>query len=154
MRHRKLQLRGVLLILSFLSVFVATELFAQEDVIEKRQKVMKGQSADAKAIKGAVEAKDYATIETKAKELMGSSEKIPDLFPKGSTKGKTKAKAEIWEKWDEFTKNAKNLNKAASELAAAAKAKDDAAVGEKVKGVSGACGTCHKAFRAEKYPGE
>jgi cytochrome c556 len=154
MRHGKIQLRGLLVVVSFLFVFVAAEVFAQEDVIEKRQKLMKEQSADAKAIKGAVESKDYATIETKAKELMGSSEKIPDLFPKGSTKGKTKAKAEIWEKSDEFTKNAKNLNKAASELAAAAKAKDDAAVGEKVKAVSGACGTCHKAFRAEKYPGE
>jgi cytochrome c556 len=139
---------------ALLSLFIATQLFAQADVIEKRQKVMKGQSADAKAIKAAVESKDYATIEMKAKDLMGSSEKIPDLFPKGSTTGKTKAKDEIWEKQDDFRKNAKNLNKAASELAAAAKAKDEAAVGEKVKAVSGACGGCHKAFREEKYKGE
>jgi len=136
---------------AFAMIFVSTHVFAQADVIEKRQKVMKGQGAAAKAIKGAVEEKDYATIETKAKDLMGSSEKIPDLFPKGSTKGKTKAKAEIWEKWDDFTKNAKNLNKASSELADAAKAKDEAAVTAKVKGVSEACGSCHKAFRAEKY---
>jgi cytochrome c556 len=139
-------------VFGIISLFAATDLFAQADVIEKRQDVMKGQSAAAKAIKGAVESKDYATIETKAKDLMGSSEKIPDLFPKGSTKGKTKAKAEIWDKWDDFTKNAKNLNKAASELGAAAKAKDDDAVGVKVKAVSEACGNCHKAFRAEKYP--
>jgi cytochrome c556 len=82
---------------------------------------------------------------------MGNAEKIPDLFPKGSTKGKTKAKDEIWEKRDEFTKNAKNLGKAAGELATAAKAKDDAAVTAKVKAVSEVCGSCHKAFRAEKY---
>jgi cytochrome c556 len=138
---------------ALLSLFFAAELFAQEDVIEKRQKVMKGQSAAAKEIKAAVEAKDYATIEAKAKDLMGSSEKIPDLFPKGSTKGKTKAKAEIWEKSDDFAKAAKNLNKAAAELADAAKAKDPD-IDVKVKAVSGACGSCHKAFRAEKYPGE
>ncbi|HEU4344484.1 MAG TPA: cytochrome c [Candidatus Binatia bacterium] len=139
---------------ALVSIFTATGVFAQEDVIEKRQKLMKGQSAAAKAIKGAAESKDYATIETKAKDIMGSSEKIPDLFPKGSTKGKTKAKAEIWDKSDDFRKNAKNLNKAAGELADAAKAKDDAAITAKVKALGGACGDCHKAFRAEKYPGE
>ena len=134
-----------------LTLAATSQLFAQEDVIEKRQKLMKSNSAAAKAIKGAVESKDYATVETKAKEIMGNAEKIPDLFPKGSTKGKTKAKDEIWEKRDEFTKNAKNLGKAAGELATAAKAKDDAAVTAKVKAVSEVCGSCHKAFRAEKY---
>jgi cytochrome c556 len=136
---------------ALLSLFITSELFAQADVIEKRQKLMKGQSAAAKEIKGAAEAKDYATIEAKAKDLMGSSEKIVEAFPKGSTQGKTKAKAEIWEKSDEFAKGAKNLGKAASELADAAKAKD-ADIDVKVKAVSGACGSCHKAFRAEKYP--
>jgi cytochrome c556 len=130
----------------------ASQLLAQEDVIEKRQKAMKSNSADAKAIKAALESKDYATIEAKAKDIMGTAEKIPSLFPKGSTKGKTKAKNEIWEKPDEFAKAAKNLEKAASELAAAAKTKDDAAVGTKVKALGEACSSCHKAFRAEKYP--
>src|SRR5687767_7113019 len=139
-------------LLGLVTVTFSTQAFAQADVIEKRQKAMKGNSADAKAIKAAVESKDYATIETKAKDIMGTAEKIPSLFPKGSTKGKTKAKDEIWEKGDDFAKAAKNLEKAAGELAAAAKAKDDAAVTAKVKGVSEACGSCHKAFRAEKYP--
>src|ERR687895_1770612 len=128
---------------------VSSQVLAQDDVIEKRQKAMKSNSADVKAIKGAVESKDYATIETKAKDIMGTAEKIPSLFPKGSNVGKTKAKNEIWEKPDEFAKAAKNLEKAASELAAAAKTKDDAAVGTKVKALGEACSSCHKAFRAE-----
>src|SRR5882724_13064607 len=111
---------------SFVSLVVSAQAFAQADVIEKRQDAMKGNSANAKAIKAAIESKDYATIETKAKDIMGTAEKIPSLFPKDSTRGKTKAKAEIWEKPDDFAKAAKNLGKAASELAAAAKAKDDA----------------------------
>ena len=139
-------------LLGGLAVFVAllfsTQLFAQ---VDKRQALMKDQSAASKAIKGAVEAKDFATIEAKAKDLMGSSEKIVGAFPKGSDKGKTKATAAIWDKSDDFGKAAKSLNKAAGELAAAAKAKDEAAVTAKVKGVSNACGGCHKAFRAEKY---
>ena len=134
-----------------LSLFISSQLFAQADVNEKRQKFMKGNSAATKAIKGAAESKDYATIEAKAKDLMGNADKIVDLFPKGSTAGKTKAKAEIWDKWDDFGKNAKNLGKAASELADAAKAGDEMGVTAKVKGLSGACKGCHEPFRAEKY---
>jgi cytochrome c556 len=137
--------------MGFAALLISTQLFAQADVIEKRQKAMKNNSEDAKAIKAAVEKKDHAAIEVKAKDIMGTAEKIPSLFPKGSTAGKTKAKPEIWEKPDEFSKAAKNLSKAAGELANAAKAGDDAAVTAKVKALGDACGACHKAFRAEKY---
>jgi len=147
--HQAKLLSGGLFVL--LSLFISSQLFAQADVIEKRQKFMKGNSAASKAIKGAVEAKDYATVEVKAKELMGNAGKIPDLFPKGSTQGKTKAKGEIWDKWDEFGQKAKNLGKAAGELAGAAGAKDEAKVAAGVKAVSGACKGCHEPFRAEKY---
>jgi len=125
----------------------ASQVFAQA---ENRQKVMKSNSADAKAIKAAVEAKDYATVETKAKELMGNADQVA-LFPKGSKTGKTKAKPELWEKPDDFAKAAKNLGKAAGELAAAAKSGDDAAVGVKFKALGDTCTSCHKAFRADKY---
>jgi len=136
---------------SFVSLVVSAQAFAQADVIEKRQDAMKGNAANAKAIKAAVESKDYATVEAKAKDIMATADRIPSLFPKGSTAGKTKAKPEIWEKSDEFAKAAKNLNKAAGELAAAAKSGDDAAVGTKVKALGDACASCHKQFRAEKY---
>jgi cytochrome c556 len=112
---------------------------------------MKANSADAKAIKAAIGSKDYATVEAKAKDIMGTAEKIPSLFPKGSTKGKTKAKAEIWENSDDFSKHAKSLSKAAGELAAAAKAGNDAEVGVKVKAMGDVCSACHKEFRAAKY---
>ena len=130
---------------------VSSQVFAQADVIEKRQAAMKSNAANAKAIKAAVETKDYATVEAKAKDIMGTADRIVSLFPKGSTEGKTKAKPEIWEKPDEFAKNAKALNKAAGELVSAAKAGNDAEVGVKVKALGEACNTCHKEFRAEKY---
>src|SRR5438309_7506109 len=107
---------------SLVSLAVSAQAFAQADVNQKRQDAMKGNNAAAKAIKGAVETKDYATVEAKAKDIMGTADKIVSLFPKGSTTGKTKAKPEIWEKPDDFSKAAKNLSKAASELASAAKA--------------------------------
>jgi cytochrome c556 len=135
----------------FAALAFSTQAFAQADAIEKRQKLMKSQSAAAKEIKAAVESKNYATVEAKAKDIMGTADQIPGAFPKGSTVGKTKAKAEIWEKNDDFVKHAKALNKNASELAAAAKAGNEAEVGVKVKAVGDTCGACHKAFRAEKY---
>ena len=145
MLQRKYLLGGLAV---FAALLFSAQVFAQAD---KRQALMKNNSAASKAIKGAVEAKDYATVEAKARDIMGNAEKIVSLFPKGSDKGKTKATAAIWDKSDDFGKAAKNLNKAAGELAGAAKAKDEAAVTAKVKGVSNACGGCHKAFRAEKY---
>lgn len=135
-------------VIGFTTLFISSHVFAQAD---KRQALMKSNSADAKAIKAAVEAKDYATIETKAKEIMANGDKIVGLFPKGSDTGKTKATAAIWDKPDDFAKNAKSLSKAASELADAAKAKDDAAIAVKVKALGDVCGNCHKTFRAEKY---
>ena len=136
---------------SVLTLTVSTQVFAQADVLQKRQDAMKGNSAQAKAIKGAVETKDYATVEAKAKDIGGTADKIVSLFPKGSTTGKTKAKPEIWEKPDDFSKAAKNLNKAASELASAAKAGNADDVDVKVKALGEACNSCHKQFRAEKY---
>jgi cytochrome c556 len=129
----------------------STPALAQSDVIEKRQKLMKSQSAAVKEIKAAVESKNYETVEAKAKDLMGTSDQIPSLFPKDSTKGKTKAKAEIWEKNDGFVKHAKALNKSSSELAAAAKSKNDAEMGVKLKAIGDTCNSCHKEYRADKY---
>ena len=134
-----------------MTLAVSTQVFAQADVIQKRQDAMKGNGAAAKAIKAAVETKDYATVEAKAKDIMGTADKIVSLFPKGSTTGKTKAKPEIWEKSDDFSKAAKNLSKASGDLASAAKAGNDADVEVKVKALGEACNACHKQFRAEKY---
>ena len=138
-------------IFAALTLAVSSQAFAQADIIEKRQAAMKSNNANAKAIKAAIETKDYATVETKAKDIMGTADRIPSLFPKGSTTGKTKAKPEIWEKTDDFAKNAKNLNKAAGELASAAKAGNDADVNVKVKALGEVCNSCHKEFRADKY---
>jgi cytochrome c556 len=134
-----------------LTLLISSHLFAQAEVSEKRQKLMKSNGEATKAIKAAAEAKDYVTIEVKAKDIMANGDKILDFFPKGSMQGKTKAKPEIWEKWDDFSKQPAEVKKAASELAAAAKANDDAAITVKVKALGDACASCHKSFRAEKY---
>lgn len=132
---------------------VSSLAFAQSDVIEKRQKLMKSNSATAKALKQAVADKDYATIETKVKVITGNMDRVLDLFPKGSTSEKSRAKPVIWEKWDEFSKNPAKVKKAATDLAEAAKAKDQAKVEADYKALGNACNGCHKVFRAEKKSG-
>ena len=77
-------------VIGFMTLLASSHVFAQAEVIEKRQDAMKGNSADAKAIKAAVESKDYATIETKAKDIMGTAEKIPASFPKVARREKQK----------------------------------------------------------------
>src|SRR5947199_8711203 len=86
-RNRKILL-GTLF--AALSVFTAAELFAQADVIEKRQKLMKSNSEAAKAIKAAAESKDYATIEMKAKLTWGTPKKFLTFSPNAAPKGKAK----------------------------------------------------------------
>lgn len=139
---------AVVLILSLFSF--ATNVSAQDSAIEKRKKLMKENSAASKAIKKAVSAMDYATVETKAKEIAENMDKAPELFPKGSTAEDSRAKAVIWEKWDEFSKKASNLEAAANDLAAAAASKNQAQVEENFKAVGNSCRSCHKPFRAPK----
>jgi len=135
----------------FLTLLITCQLFAQAEVIEQRQKLMKSNGEATKAIKAAAAAKDYATVQAKAKDIIANGDKVLDIFRKEATQGKTKAKPEIWDKWEEFSKNPAKVKKAASELADAAKSKDDGAITVKVKALGEACASCHKVFRAEKY---
>ena len=150
MHRQKLLVAGLFTLLSLL----CGNLWAQEDVIDKRKALMKANNeAVSKAIKKAVEEKDFATVETKAKEIMGNMDKVPDLFPPGSTSEKSRAHPDIWVKNDEFRKRAANAKKAAEGLSKAAAAKNEAEVEVKVKELGntkeGACGDCHKMFRTD-----
>jgi cytochrome c556 len=146
MHHRRFLWAGLF---AFVSIFISSQLFAQGDVVEKRQKLMKSNGAASKALKRAVEEKDYATVELKAKEIAGNMDKVLDLFPKGSTSEKSRSKPEIWDRWDEFSKVPAKVKVSALELGSAAAAKDEAQVRAKFETFSKACGSCHKAFRKE-----
>lgn len=139
---------GVLIGLS-----LSSHLFAQEDVISKRKAIMSSNSKNAKAIESAAKEKDYATIETKAKEIMGNLDAVVSLFPSGSTSEKSRAHPDIWVKTDEFKNRAANARKAAEALSKAAATKNEADVNTKVKDLGstreGACGECHKIFRKD-----
>ncbi len=147
MRIRRIFL-GVLAGLFLLTV--AFQAFAQEDVVKKRRALMKSNNKSFKAIKKAGKKNDFATIESKAKIIAANLDKIPDLFPKGSTSEKSRAKPAIWEKWDTFNQKRIAVKTAANELAEAAKAEDGQKVSSIVKGFGKKCGSCHRSFRKPK----
>ncbi len=150
MNHGRLLLAGLGGLFLFL---ISTQVFAQEDIVKKRKDVMKSNNADVKAIGKANEEKDYATIELKAKDIVGHVDNYLALFPKGSTTEKSRAHADIWVKTDEFKSLTANARKAAEGLSKAAAAKNEAEVNIKVKELGnvreGACGGCHKVFRTD-----
>jgi cytochrome c556 len=156
MHYTKLVGVGLCGLLSFL---ISTQLFAQEDVVKKRKAFMEKNYDELKAIKKAVEEKDYATIQVKAREIMGNMDTLVDYFPKNSITEKSRAKPEIWEKFDEFKKIPVKVKDVADGLAKAAAAKDQARVETQFKALgsespfkSGACYECHKDFRTSPPP--
>ncbi len=139
--------------LFFLSV--TSQLFSQEDVVKERKKLMRANDKTGKALKKAVAAMDFAAIEKNAKALASQMEKLPGLFPKGSTAENSRATVAIWKKLDSFTGKAASLGEVAGMVAEAAAAKDADKVATLAKVIAGGqtasyCRSCHRAFRGKK----
>ena len=82
----------------------ASSAVGQDDFIARRQKVMKGNSAAAKQIKTAMAKKDYATVASQAKIIVDSRDMavFAGLWPANSTDPKSRARPEIWQKWNDL----------------------------------------------------
>jgi len=119
--------------------------------IEIRQTAFDLMSGDFGGINAVVAAKgDTKPLEARAKAIARYAALIPALFPPGSNVGEnTKALPEVWSDRAGFEKAAANLGAAASKLADSAKGGDLELVAVDVKAVSGACGACHKEYRAK-----
>jgi len=123
---------------------------APDAVVQRRRQMESNNSLIAEALNKAVKEKNFVEIEDKCKVIQENMNMVPDLFPRGSLAGNSRAKPEIWAKWSEFTKHPANVTKAAQELAAAAKAGDVASIDVKFKALGEACKACHNDFRAPK----
>ena len=118
------------------------------DVVADRQRLMKLNGASWKDAQDKFKAGNVEAIVVNAETMAINAEHIPLLFPKGSLTDKSNAKPDIWEKWDDFEKAAKNLEAWAEKLRDTAKTKDVAATEAVVKDFGrNACGTCHTPFR-------
>ena len=118
------------------------------DVVADRQRLMKLQGASWADIQAKAKAGNIEGIAVNAETLAMTSQQIPGLFPEGSGTEKSKAKPDVWQKWPEFERAAKNLEVQAEKLREASKAKNEQLTQDIVKDFGrNACGTCHTPFR-------
>jgi cytochrome c556 len=118
------------------------------DVVADRQRLMKLNGASWADIQAKAKAGNIEAIAVNAETLALNAEHIPALFPEGSLTEKSKAKPEVWQKWAEFERDAKNMQAQAEKLRDAAKAKNAQLTQDIVKEFGkNACGTCHTPFR-------
>ena len=118
------------------------------DVVADRQRVMKLQGASWADIQAKAKAGNIEGIAVNAETLALTAQQIPALFPEGSLTEKSKAKPDVWQKWPEFERAAKNLEVQAEKLRDASRAKNEQLTQDLVKDFGrNACGTCHTPFR-------
>jgi cytochrome c556 len=143
---------GIILAAGWLGVSVAHENHSKKlpdvkDVIAFRTYLMENVGDNAKELNDKIKAGKLKEAKLNAQAIALHSTRIVDLFPEGSMSETSRAKAEIWQKWDEFEKSAGALRNEADQLALViADGKADA-VKEQLKKVFGGCKNCHDNFR-------
>lgn len=118
-----------------------------KDAIAFRAYLMENVGDNAKELNDKVKAGKIKAAKVNAQAIALHATRIPELFPQRSTSETSKAKDEIWQKWDDFVKAAETLRNEADQLALTlADGKADA-TGAQLKKVFGACKGCHDTFR-------
>jgi len=115
-----------------------------------RVRTMKSISRAMRRVKVYTKKANYERVAAAAEEIALLSAAIPYLSPKGSAFGKTRIKAEVWSRFDDYTKIARDSAKIARDLAKAARAKDKNAVLKTFSALSDSCTQCHKPYRKKK----
>lgn len=124
-------------------------------IAKQRQDLMKQQAADMGAVKGFIDGKaDRDKAEAAAADLIGTTTRIPDVFPTGTggpnPDGKYATKPEIWSDWNGFLAQRDVAKEKAGVLLAATKEGDKAKVQEAFADLGkNGCGGCHGKFREE-----
>lgn len=123
------------------------------DAIQTRKAVMASIGAHMSGIKAGLGAKNGKLVAGHAGAIAALAPVLPNLFPKGSGSeaGETRARAEIWQNWDDFVATTAALQEAANELALITELGDmsDIAAQFGVMAKAG-CAACHRHFRTRK----
>ncbi|WP_260294211.1 c-type cytochrome [Sedimenticola hydrogenitrophicus] len=93
---------------------------------------------------------DAARFKSRAEGLANATRlDVSEGFPEGSIE-ESDAKPEIWDNWDEFLSNYRNLQDEADKLQQVAATGDEKAMLAQFKKTAETCGGCHKKFRQKK----
>jgi cytochrome c556 len=126
----------------------SSKMVGSGDIVADRQRLMKLNGASWADAQAKFKAGNIEGIAVNAETMALNSEHIPMMFPQGSLTDKSKAKPEVWQKWDEFEKASKNFEVWSVKLRDASRSKDAAATEVVMKDFGRqACGTCHTPFR-------
>lgn len=122
------------------------EVEATDPDVIARQTLMKEMGGAAKALgdmAGGKTAFDAAAAATAKATIVDHAGQIGAKFEKNPTDPGSEAKPEVWSNWDDFLKDAKALEVAATALDTASAE----TVGAGMAGVGGACKACHTDYR-------
>jgi cytochrome c556 len=118
-----------------------------KDVIAFRTYLMENVGDNAKEMNDKVKAGRIKEAKINAQAIALHSTRIVELFPQGSTSETSRAKAEIWQNWDNFVKSAETFRAEADQLAVVAAEGKAGEAKEQLKKVFGGCKSCHDTFR-------
>jgi cytochrome c556 len=142
------------------SVVVQGGMDDERDVVAERQELMKNSGGNFKDMRLKAKAGQFDRMTINAQTIAINARHIPMLFPEGSLgrpEQKSRAKPEIWQKWSEFTTDAKDVHDAAMKIVDLTKDADKKEVkvsqedvDQALKNLGEACKSCHKEFRKPK----
>jgi len=113
---------------------------------EKIGQVMKGVGRELKT-----ESPNLAVVRTEAATIAELASQVPSWFPDGTGPdvGKTEARAEIWEKTEDFSAKIETFRTAAEAFSANAKGTDLGAIRSAHSNLGKSCKGCHDLYREE-----
>jgi cytochrome c556 len=116
---------------------------------ENMEKIGKATKAIGRELKGA--SPDLANIRSSAAIIAGFAPKVPSWFPAGTGPdvGKTQAKAEIWQKPQNYAAKSKAFEQAAAAFQRAATTADMSAINARFADLGKSCKACHEGYRTE-----
>ncbi len=89
---------------------------------------------------------DARVVRERARQLHELARRMPDLFPRGSLKPPSEASPEIWRRFDDFQRKARDMEQAARLLMQASAE----SLPDLQRQVQAACRSCHERYRVEK----
>jgi cytochrome c556 len=140
----------VVLAVAFLLILRPAPAFPQADAIELRKDnfhVLSAQMRDI--VQGLGNGLPVSAMRSSVAAADQALRRLPNMFPRGSDEGDTKALPAIWSEPERFKAAYDAAAAAMSSLVAAASQSERGSFGAAVGRMAAACGDCHAAFRAK-----
>lgn len=123
--------------------------------IKQRQDHMKALGGAAEKVGKTLQTSgpDLNVIKQSASQITALAPKLQSWFPNGTgpNAGKTRAKAEIWQKPEDFALKAHDFAQAANDFNAAAQSGDLGQIKASFGGLGKSCKACHDLYRAPEH---